>query len=48
MKSINEVEKEEDEELSSEEVEESPVEKAKPIGEPVRVSRKGRDRKMHF
>lgn len=38
---------EEEEEASSEE-EESPLEDAKPVGGPVRVSGKGRGRKSHF
>lgn len=53
MKPSDEAEKEEEEEQSSEEEEEeeeeeSPVEDAKPIGEPVRFSGKGRGRKNHF
>ncbi|GAU19448.1 hypothetical protein TSUD_76920 [Trifolium subterraneum] len=38
----------EEEEPSSEEEDDSPVEDAKPIGEPIRVSGKGRGRKKHF
>ncbi|KAK2439055.1 bromo-adjacent proteiny (BAH) domain-containing protein [Trifolium repens] len=41
-------EKEEEDPSSEEDEDDSPVEDAKPIGEPVRVSGKGKGRKKHF